>query len=94
MFRSGSSGEVQAVKTSKNTLYSKKAVVIAAGCWTGSLIHDLIRDSSIQLDVPVKPRKVESKLTFLHSYKCLLMFWLTKFCAVRCTWIWCFDKGH
>lgn len=81
MFRSGSSGEVQAVKTSKNTLYSKKAVVIAAGCWTGSLIHDLIKDSSIQLDVPIKPRKVEPTLTSLHSYKCLHMFWLICFIA-------------
>ncbi|KAL6967920.1 hypothetical protein U1Q18_033725 [Sarracenia purpurea var. burkii] len=57
LLRSGSGGEVKAVQTSKNTLYSKKAVVIAAGCWSGSLMHDLIRDSDIDLDVPVKPRK-------------------------------------
>ncbi|KAF5930561.1 hypothetical protein HYC85_031434 [Camellia sinensis] len=56
MFRSGS-GEVKAVQTSKNILYSKKVVVIATGCWSGSLMHDLIGDSDIHLDVPVKPRK-------------------------------------
>ncbi|XP_057964769.1 uncharacterized protein LOC131155565 isoform X2 [Malania oleifera] len=57
LLRSGCSGEVEAVQTSKNTLYSKKAVVVAAGCWTGSLMNDLIRGSDIVLDVPVKPRK-------------------------------------
>ncbi|XP_057484128.1 uncharacterized protein LOC130770638 isoform X2 [Actinidia eriantha] len=56
LLRSGSR-VVEAVRTSKNTLYSKKAVVIATGCWSGSLMHDLIRDSDIELDVPVKPRK-------------------------------------
>ncbi|KAK3003308.1 hypothetical protein RJ639_018330 [Escallonia herrerae] len=57
LLRSGSSGEVQAVQTSKNTLYSKKAVVIATGCWTGSLVQGLLRDSDIQVAVPVQPRK-------------------------------------
>lgn len=57
--RSGS-GEVKAVQTSKNTLYSKKAVIIAAGCWSGTLMHDLIRDTGLDLDVPVKPRKVKT----------------------------------
>ncbi|XP_052170532.1 uncharacterized protein LOC127786865 [Diospyros lotus] len=52
-----SSGEIEGIRTPKNILYSKKAVVIAAGCWSGSLMHDLIRDSDIELDVPVKPRK-------------------------------------
>lgn len=56
LLRSGS-GEVKAVQTSKNILYSKKVVVIATGCWSGSLMHDLIGDSDIHLDVPVKPRK-------------------------------------
>ncbi|XP_058196673.1 uncharacterized protein LOC131312744 isoform X2 [Rhododendron vialii] len=56
LLRSGS-GEVKAVQTSKNTLYSKKAVIIAAGCWSGTLMHDLIRDTGLDLDVPVKPRK-------------------------------------
>lgn len=58
MIRSESSGEVEAVQTSKNTLYSKKAVIIAAGSWSGSLMHDLLKDSEIELDFPVKPRKV------------------------------------
>ncbi|KAG5514886.1 hypothetical protein RHGRI_036063 [Rhododendron griersonianum] len=56
LLRSGS-GEVKAVQTSKNTLYSKKAVIIAAGCWSGTLMHDLIRDTGLDLEVPVKPRK-------------------------------------
>lgn len=58
MIRSESSGEVEAVKTSKSTLHSKKAVIIAAGSWSGSLMHDLLKDSEIELDFPVKPRKV------------------------------------
>lgn len=58
VFRSGSSGEIRAVQTSKNTLFSKKAVVIATGCWTGSLMPNLIRDSTLKLSFPVKPRKV------------------------------------
>ncbi|KAK2965819.1 hypothetical protein RJ640_025328, partial [Escallonia rubra] len=57
LLRSGSSGKVQAVQTSKNTLHSRKAVVIATGCWTGSLVHGLLRDSDIQVAVPVQPRK-------------------------------------
>lgn len=57
LLRSGSSGEVEAVQTSKNTLYSKKAIIVAAGSWSGSLMHDLFRESDIVLDVPVKPRK-------------------------------------
>jgi glycine/D-amino acid oxidase-like deaminating enzyme len=60
--RSGSHEEVEAVLTSKNTLYSKKAVIIAAGCWSGSLMHELLRESEILLDVPVKPRKVSSSV--------------------------------
>lgn len=57
LLRSGSSGEIRAVQTSKNTLFSKKAVVIATGCWTGSLMPNLIRDSAVELSFPVKPRK-------------------------------------
>lgn len=58
MVRSESTGEVKAVQTCKNTLYSKKAVIVAAGCWTGSLIHDLFRNWGMDLLVPVRPRKV------------------------------------
>lgn len=60
MLRSESSGDIEGVETSKNTLRSKKAVIIAAGCWSGSLMHDLIKDSGIELDLPVRPRKVRS----------------------------------
>ncbi|XP_019461232.1 PREDICTED: uncharacterized protein LOC109360651 [Lupinus angustifolius] len=55
--RSDSNGEVNAVQTFKNTLHSKKAIVVAAGCWTGCLIQDLFRNWGFELDVPVKPRK-------------------------------------
>nr|KYP34533.1 D-amino acid dehydrogenase small subunit [Cajanus cajan] len=55
--RSYSNGEVKAVQTSKNTIYSKKAVIVAAGCWTGGLIQDLFRNWGMELHVPVKPRK-------------------------------------
>ncbi|XP_017228790.1 uncharacterized protein LOC108204032 isoform X1 [Daucus carota subsp. sativus] len=57
LLRSGSRGEITAVQTSKNTLFSKKAVVIATGCWTGSLMPNLIRDLGVELSFPVKPRK-------------------------------------
>ncbi|KAL0419417.1 UNVERIFIED_CONTAM: hypothetical protein Sradi_1355200 [Sesamum radiatum] len=57
LLRNESSGEVEGVQTSKNTLHCKKAVVIAAGCWSGSLMHDLIKNSEVELDLPVKPRK-------------------------------------
>ncbi|KAL4572284.1 hypothetical protein LXL04_019055 [Taraxacum kok-saghyz] len=54
--RSGN-GEVEAVQTPEYSLYSKKAIVISTGCWTGSLMQELIRDSDIKLKIPVKPRK-------------------------------------
>ncbi|MBA0700549.1 hypothetical protein Goari_021930, partial [Gossypium aridum] len=55
-FRSTSSGEFEAVQTSNNTLYGK-AIVVAAGCWSRSLMHDLFKGSHIQLDALVMPRK-------------------------------------
>ncbi|KAG5088623.1 hypothetical protein JHK86_001235 [Glycine max] len=55
---SNSNGEVKVVQTSKNTIHSKKAVIVAVGCWTGSLIHDLFRNSGMDLHVPVMPREV------------------------------------
>ncbi|XP_062174768.1 uncharacterized protein LOC133879953 isoform X1 [Alnus glutinosa] len=69
LLRSGSHEEVEAVLTSKNTLYSKKAIIIAAGCWSGSLMHELLRESEILLDVPVKPRK--GHLLVLENYNAL-----------------------
>ncbi|KAF2284599.1 hypothetical protein GH714_027475 [Hevea brasiliensis] len=57
LLRSPSNGVVKAVRTSKNTLYSKKAIIVAAGCWSGSLMHDLFIESDTALNVPVKPRK-------------------------------------
>ncbi|XP_047150793.1 glycine oxidase [Vigna umbellata] len=55
--RSDINGEVKAVQTSNNTIYSKKAVIVAAGCWTGSLMQDLFRNWKMDLHVPLKPRK-------------------------------------
>ncbi|GAV76538.1 DAO domain-containing protein [Cephalotus follicularis] len=70
LLRSGSSGEIEGIQTSRNTLYSKKAVVVAAGCWSGSLMHELVKESNIALDVPVKPRKghllVIENFNYLH----------------------------
>ncbi|XP_043700678.1 glycine oxidase [Telopea speciosissima] len=57
LVRSGSTGEVEGIRTSKKTLYSKKAIVVAAGSWSGSLMEDLLRGSNVVLDVPVEPRK-------------------------------------
>ncbi|GFP91172.1 calmodulin-like protein 3 [Phtheirospermum japonicum] len=65
--RSESNGGIEAVQTSKSTLHVKKAVVIAAGCWSGSVMHDLIRDAEIKLDLPVKPRK--GHLLVLENFK-------------------------
>jgi glycine/D-amino acid oxidase-like deaminating enzyme len=48
---------VAGVKTLKRNLYGKKATIVAAGCWSGSLMHELLKDCNIPLDVPVKPRK-------------------------------------
>ncbi|KAI6694392.1 hypothetical protein NL676_022102 [Syzygium grande] len=48
LLRSGKNGEVEAVLTSKSTFYCKKAVVVAAGSWTGSLMREL----DIRVDVP------------------------------------------
>ncbi|KAI6694311.1 hypothetical protein NL676_022021 [Syzygium grande] len=48
LLRSGKNGEVEAVLTSKSTFYCKKAIVIAAGCWSGSLTRGL----DIRVDVP------------------------------------------
>lgn len=58
--RSGSNGKIEAVQTSKTTLYSKKAIVLAAGCWSGTLLRDLLREGKTVLDVPIMPRKVLS----------------------------------
>ncbi|KAK4768505.1 hypothetical protein SAY87_003646 [Trapa incisa] len=57
LLRAYDKGEVEAVQTLKCTLHCKKAIVIAAGCWSGCLMNDLFRESDISVDIPVKPRK-------------------------------------
>ncbi|CAN8265687.1 unnamed protein product [Cochlearia groenlandica] len=49
----GCSKEVTGVQTSKRNLYGKKATIVAAGCWSGSLM----KECNIPVEVPVKPRK-------------------------------------
>ncbi|XP_039013743.1 D-amino acid dehydrogenase-like isoform X2 [Hibiscus syriacus] len=56
LVRSTSSGEYEAVRTSNNTLYGK-AIIVAAGCWSRSLMHDLLKDSNVKFDALVMPRK-------------------------------------
>ncbi|XP_075506436.1 uncharacterized protein LOC142543213 [Primulina tabacum] len=68
--RSQSSGEIEAVQTSKNTLFSKKAVILATGCWTGSLIHEVLKNSEILMNFPVKPRR-QGHLLVLENFKSL-----------------------
>lgn len=48
---------VEGIKTKNNTLYGRKASIIAAGCWTGSLMHELLRESDAKVNVPMQPRK-------------------------------------
>ncbi|KAG9447092.1 hypothetical protein H6P81_013220 [Aristolochia fimbriata] len=57
LIRSSQNGEVQAVQTSKKILYSKKAVIVAAGAWTGLLMQNLVSQTDVSLDIPMKPRK-------------------------------------
>ncbi|EPS64376.1 oxidoreductase [Genlisea aurea] len=57
LLRSESSGDVEGVQTSKNRLLCNKAVVVATGSWSGSLIHGLLKDFPIELDIPIMPRK-------------------------------------
>lgn len=57
LLRSSGKGVVEGIKTKNNTLYGRKASIIAAGCWTGSLMHELLRESDVKVNVPVQPRK-------------------------------------
>ncbi|KQJ91003.1 uncharacterized protein LOC100823913 isoform X2 [Brachypodium distachyon] len=56
LIRSEVTGRVEAVQTSKNILYGRKAIVVASGAWTRSLLHNFLGPNST-LDIPVKPRK-------------------------------------
>ncbi|KAK4268159.1 hypothetical protein QN277_024848 [Acacia crassicarpa] len=57
LIRGGSNGEVEGVETTKKRLYSKKAIIVATGSWTGSVMHDLVRNWGMQLNIPIRPRK-------------------------------------
>ncbi|XP_031112267.1 uncharacterized protein LOC116016248 [Ipomoea triloba] len=67
LLRSANTGEVEAVQTSKTILHSKKAVILAAGCWSGSLMHDMIKHHNIEVDLPIKPRK--GHLLVIENFK-------------------------
>ncbi|KAJ1290395.1 hypothetical protein BS78_02G239900 [Paspalum vaginatum] len=56
LIRSEATGTVEAVQTSRNILYARKAVVVASGAWTRSLLHSFL-EPALTLDIPVKPRK-------------------------------------
>jgi glycine/D-amino acid oxidase-like deaminating enzyme len=55
--RSEFTGTVEGVQTSRNILYGRKAIIIASGAWTRSLLHSFL-EPALTLDIPVKPRKV------------------------------------
>ncbi|XP_028550630.1 uncharacterized protein LOC110113026 isoform X1 [Dendrobium catenatum] len=56
LVRSERNGEAEAIQTSKNILYFKKALVLAAGAWSECLMRSLFVETDI-VPVPVKPRK-------------------------------------
>ncbi|KAF3336438.1 Hydrogen cyanide synthase subunit HcnC [Carex littledalei] len=56
LLRSDKNGAVEAVQTSNHTLYARKAVVVATGAWTGSLLQNLVKPNSAP-QLPVRPRK-------------------------------------
>ncbi|KAF0914087.1 hypothetical protein E2562_026497 [Oryza meyeriana var. granulata] len=56
LVRSETTGTVEAVQTSKHILYGRKAIVIASGAWTRTLLHSFLEPNPI-LDIPVMPRK-------------------------------------
>uniref|UniRef100_A0A0D6R238 FAD-dependent oxidoreductase domain-containing protein 1 n=1 Tax=Araucaria cunninghamii TaxID=56994 RepID=A0A0D6R238_ARACU len=55
--RSNRTGYVEGVQTANHVLYGTKAVIVAAGAWSCSLIGKLAEDFSFPLHVPVMPRK-------------------------------------
>ncbi|KAL9243091.1 hypothetical protein vseg_017021 [Gypsophila vaccaria] len=57
LLRSSIDGKVEAVQTKNCILYAKRAVVIAAGCWTGSLMRKFCSELDSFVNVPVQPRK-------------------------------------
>ncbi|WOK96479.1 hypothetical protein Cni_G05186 [Canna indica] len=67
LLRSEHGQTVEGVQTSKNNLYAKRAVVIAAGAWSGPLMKSLLIQPNILPDVPVKPRK--GYLLVLENFK-------------------------
>ncbi|CAI0426512.1 unnamed protein product [Linum tenue] len=57
LLSSSGSREFKGVQTSSGTLISKKAIIVAAGSWTGPLSRELFKGSDIALNIPIKPRK-------------------------------------
>ncbi|CAL9763806.1 unnamed protein product [Musa acuminata subsp. burmannicoides] len=67
LLRSSCTQTVEGVQTSKNNLYAKRAVVIAAGAWSGPLMQSLIVQPNLLPNIPVKPRK--GHLLLLENFK-------------------------
>lgn len=55
--RSNRKGDIEGVQTSKRVLYGNKAVILAAGAWSCSLVEKMAEELSFPLHVPVRPRK-------------------------------------
>ncbi|KAJ3681134.1 hypothetical protein LUZ60_015623 [Juncus effusus] len=56
LLRSEKNGAVEAVQTNNNILYGKKAIIIATGAWTGTLLPSLVKPNNAP-QIPIKPRK-------------------------------------
>ncbi|XP_042412111.1 glycine oxidase-like isoform X1 [Zingiber officinale] len=54
---SSASAQIVGIQTSKRNLYAKRAVVIAAGTWSGTLMQNLLVQPNILPNIPVMPRK-------------------------------------
>jgi glycine/D-amino acid oxidase-like deaminating enzyme len=59
LYRSEVNGRVEAVQTSKNNIYGKKAIVVASGAWTCSFPEP---NSTY---IPVKQRMVRAIFNFI-----------------------------
>ena len=62
--RSEVTGSVEAVQTSQSILYGRKAIAIASGAWTRSLLYSSL-EPALTLDIAVNPQKVHLKFVGL-----------------------------
>ncbi|XP_074316695.1 uncharacterized protein LOC141652968 [Silene latifolia] len=57
LLRSSIDRKVEAVQTNTSIVYAKRAIVVAAGCWSGSLVSKFATELGSLVNVPVQPRK-------------------------------------